>query len=230
MFKENGFEVIRNAVSEDACVIMSHEFRMIRKCESIWSGKSDQEYFQKGDEQVELSYAMYGLPFSEALTIRLTSLVENVVGEKLHPCYSYARAYYTGATMSAHIDRPSCQYSVTLCLDWDRTDWPIGIKDYAGNDHLIQLDPGDLIIYNGSELTHWRDEYAGNEQLQCFLHYVVQDGPFDEMKYDTRPYMGTAPDLKNQDLIYRLNEKHRVDWMNRNDQVLEDLYGTKNEG
>ena len=37
--------------------------------------------------------------------------------------------------------------------------WPIWIKDYAGKSHEVPLDDiGDMVVYHGTELEHWRDK------------------------------------------------------------------------
>jgi hypothetical protein len=52
------------------------------------------------------------------------------------------------------------------------------------------MNPGDICIYKGSELIHWREKYQGNKQTQAFLFYVDTEGLFSWMKYDTRPALG----------------------------------------
>ena len=46
------------------------------------------------------------------------------------------------------------------------------------------MKPGDMIIYRGCELEHWREPYWGKNHIQVFLHYNEKGGeydiPFDE--------------------------------------------------
>lgn len=56
----------------------------------------------------------------------------------------------------------------------------------------IILKPGDMLIYRGCELYHWRDKFLGLCHAQVFLHYKDINGPFydkDKM-YDDRFSLG----------------------------------------
>lgn len=47
-----------------------------------------------------------------------------------------------------------------------------------------------MMIYKGLEVPHWREPFAGEQQLQLFLHYVRQDGPHASQRFDGRPHLG----------------------------------------
>jgi hypothetical protein len=62
----------------------------------------------------------------------------------------------------------------------------------AGN--KVNLSPGDMAIYRGCELDHWRDVFNIEEDVwhvQGFFHYVDQNGPYADWKYDKRDMIGT---------------------------------------
>ena len=64
--------------------------------------------------------------------------------------------------------------------------WPIYL-----NGDKITLSSGDMLIYRGCDVEHWRDPFTGNNCAQVFLHYNKLDGKFGETnKYDTRPLLG----------------------------------------
>ena len=49
------------------------------------------------------------------------------------------------------------------------------------------MEPGDLVLYNGVKMMHWRDANdSGGKVYQVFFHYVDADGPYakhaDEIK------------------------------------------------
>ena len=53
------------------------------------------------------------------------------------------------------------------------------------------LDSGDMIIYSGCELEHWREPFQGKLCGQVFLHYNHANGPFAKTNlYDKRPILG----------------------------------------
>ena len=55
----------------------------------------------------------------------------------------------------------------------------------------VNLKPGDMLIYSGCELEHWREPFEGQLCGQVFLHYNHADGPFAKTNlYDKRPMLG----------------------------------------
>ena len=64
-------------------------------------------------------------------------------------------------------------------LGSDNTPWPIFMEDQP-----VDLNPGDACIYLGCDLKHWRKPFQGDWHLQTFLHYVDQNGPYAEYKFD----------------------------------------------
>jgi hypothetical protein len=78
--------------------------------------------------------ALYASTISESLLIYLTPFYKNLTGKNLMPSYSYFRVYNEGYTLRPHKDRPSCQYSATICLDTDQNwVWPFFLKDKKSN-------------------------------------------------------------------------------------------------
>lgn len=94
--------------------------------------------------------------------------------------------------MNKHTDRPSCEYSATICITVDKEPWDIWFETKNQGNVKLGLEPGDLIIYKGMELPHWRYVYENKEQIQVFLHYVDQNGKYSEYKYDKRPMLATC--------------------------------------
>lgn len=117
----------------------------------------------------------------------LLPAAESVTRLKLFPTYSYFRVYKRGDILVKHTDRPACEISVTLCLGYQAEHpWPILFEGQAGIS-FIELAPGDALFYRGVECTHWREPMVGERAAQAFLHYVDQNGPYAEWKYDKRP-------------------------------------------
>ena len=155
---------------------------------NYFSLRTDNEQFV-GDDQAPNSHAVYGDPAFDMLMFMSTPDIEEVVGKKLIPTYTYARIYKNGSDLKIHSDRPECQYSVTLSLGGDSI-WPISIKDYKGNINSVDLKEGDMMVYHGTELEHWRDKFEGQFQYQVFMHYVDADGEYKDRKYDGRRNIG----------------------------------------
>ena len=187
-FAEHGYEVVRGAVHAQTLQLLATEFQMLKDNNYYFQGKAANAY--QGDGQTERSFFWYAPYCFESLMVIMQEKIETVTQKKLAPAYSYARIYYKGATLDKHVDRPSCQYSASVCIENDQKPWTFWFKNRHGQDVPLLLEAGDMVVYQGDELTHWREEYEGNKQIQTFIHYVEVDGKFDDYVFDKRPMLG----------------------------------------
>ena len=135
-------------------------------------------------------FAMYGDLIFDTLMVNNLEKIENIIDTKLIPQCTFYRLYTEGTELKRHIDRESCEISTTLCLGYDADySWPIWFKDRDGNEISIETEPGDMIIYKGCDLEHWREPFKGNTHAQVFLHYNIKDGKYNNIK-DGRPVYG----------------------------------------
>jgi hypothetical protein len=146
----------------------------------------------EGDNQAPTTPCAYGDPIMDGLLTRLLPDIEQASGVRLFPTYSYFRVYKSGDTLKRHTDRPSCEISVSLCLGYEAPQpWPLWIESSAGATSVI-LEVGDAVLYRGIECPHWRAPFEGSRLAQVFLHYVDQQGPHVEWKFDKRSSL-TSP-------------------------------------
>ncbi|HUE62784.1 MAG TPA: hypothetical protein VMO78_00290 [Rhizomicrobium sp.] len=139
------------------------------------------------DEQVPGTPSVYGGIVLDGVMEELRPVVEHCTGLRLHPTYSYGRLYRKGDTLPKHRDRSACEISVSLNLSQEPDEpWPLHVQ-FGQHEVRVRLKPGDALLYRGIELPHWREPYTGECLVQIFLHYVDQDGPYAEEKFDRRP-------------------------------------------
>ena len=128
----------------------------------------------------------------ETLLEKVKPTMEKHTGLKLSPTYSYARIYKNGDVLARHKDRYSCEISTTLNLGGDK--WPIYLDPTSKTGQAgikVDLEPGDMLIYSGCELEHWREEFKGKDCGQVFLHYNKSSSKkAKENLYDKRPFLG----------------------------------------
>ena len=59
----------------------------------------------------------------------------------------------------------------------------------------IVLEPGDMVIYKGMDLEHWRNTFDIKDDdawhVQGFFHYVNKKGSCAEWKWDKRDSIGS---------------------------------------
>jgi hypothetical protein len=128
----------------------------------------------------------YADPVMEELLFRLIPSISNVSGVSVYPTYSYFRVYHRGDRLARHSDRPACEISLTLNLGYDAPSaWPIFVQTGRGPAQ-IDLEPGDALLYRGIEREHWREQFEGAHSAQVFLHYVNQNGPHTDRRFDGR--------------------------------------------
>ena len=94
MFKDNLYEVVKGAVSQELCTHLDLEFELVKKLQYLTNGQSEDNMFAFNDSQITNSYSHYSALCYEALSLQLQPVVEEVTGKSLYPTYTYARIYY----------------------------------------------------------------------------------------------------------------------------------------
>jgi len=149
-----------------------------------------------GDSQVPNTPCSYGDLIMEGLLSKLLPTIEKASGLRVFPTYSYLRVYKAGDSLGRHTDRPSCEISLTLCLGYQGPGpWPIWIEGPRGI-VSVSLEAGDGLLYRGIECPHWRSSFEGSCLAQAFLHYVDQQGPHNQWKFDKRSSLTDVRTLK----------------------------------
>lgn len=188
-FKENKYIVLRDVLSKDTVSLLQFQSKMLEDV-ICYTNNTLPKLFTFGDPQSPNSFSYYGALFTESLLLLLKPVMETHLGVELSPTYSYMRIYYKDSILDRHTDRPSCEYSATLCIQCDpNSPWPISFHS-NGVDASIVLNQGDLCIYKGDELPHWRDPCSYDNHIQVFLHFVDKNGRYSEFNYDKRSRLG----------------------------------------
>ena len=216
MFKKKKYTVIRQAISKDLASFIANYFLMKKQ---VYDTCKQARYFSPFesilgyyedpvDGQIPNTYSQYANIAMETLMLKCQPDMEKATGLKLYPAYTYARIYKKGDELKRHKDRFSCEISTTMNLGGD--DWPIylspnenvGVAEHEGGKKgittssnakgiKVDLKPGDMLVYRGVELEHWREKFKGNECIQVFLHYNNRKTPgAKENMFDKRPHLG----------------------------------------
>jgi len=204
--------VIRNAISYELANF-GFNYLLLKRDAVKWM--QDSNYISKftpgfgtwEDKQIPNTYSQYGDFFMETLMMKVLPVMQQHTEMNLIPCYTYTRIYKKGDILHRHKDRPSCEISTTLHLGGDP--WTIFLDPTGANNILsgtetttvikpnapkgipVDLEVGDMLVYSGCELEHWREPFQGDHCAQVFLHYNNIDGPFGtQNKFDKRPLLG----------------------------------------
>ena len=160
------------------------EFRLMR--DALLAMGSKEGY---NDPTVPGCFSWYSPLCFEALSLYVQPKVEKMLGTDLLPTYSYGRIYTEGSELEKHTDRRSSQLAVNVSLARD-IQWDLHFE-WKGQDLMVDLKPGDVVIYSGDTIPHWREKYRGEEHVNAFLQFVYADGQYSDLRYDTRPYLAT---------------------------------------
>ena len=200
--KKNGYQILKEAVTKDVATFAYNYFRIKRevlitfKKENYISPYSN-DWGCFNDGQAPGSFSHYGDIAMETLLIMVQPLIEKKIKTQLTPTYAYARIYNNASELKKHKDRFSCEISCTMNLGGDHK-WPIYLKKNK-KDIPVYLNPGDLLIYKGQEIEHWRNPYLGQEYAQVFLHYNdVSTTKAAKNIYDTRKHLGLPATFKKE--------------------------------
>jgi hypothetical protein len=186
-FNQNDCVVVRGFLDKQAAATISQYMEFAVK----------QRGMVRNTDEVTTSYSRYADPLIETVLLNSLEHIEEITERKLYPTYSYARVYLKGDALLPHVDRPSCEVSVTVNVATVGKPWKIWMKPPGKEPVACELEPGDAVVYKGCEVVHWREEAVDTDvTAQFMLHYVDQNGPHTAYKWDKRPGLGFNPETK----------------------------------
>ena len=211
-FKTKKYQVIRQALSKELSNFIFNYMMLQRDAVDLMMknnkvNPANPFMGNRVDKQIPGAYSKYADWVMETLLMYMIPIMKAKTGMELVPTYSYTRLYEKGNILHRHKDRPSCEISTTLHLGGD--EWPIFL-DPTGADNIlsgretttvvkpgapkgvrVDLKVGDMLIYSGCDLEHWREPFQGNVCSQVFLHYNHAKGPYAKTNlFDKRPILG----------------------------------------
>ena len=209
-FKTKKYQVIKGALSKELANFIFN-YMMLQRDAVDFMMKNNKVnpanpfMGKRTDQQIPGAYSKYADWVMETLLMFMIPVMKAKTGLELIPTYSYTRLYEKGNILKRHKDRPSCEVSTTLHLGGD--EWPIYldptgqnfvvdeykniIKPGAPKGIQVDLKVGDMLIYSGCDLEHWREPFEGRVCSQVFLHYNHANGPFAKTNLlDGRPLLG----------------------------------------
>jgi len=189
-FQNKGYVYLKNALDKQSCEVLVNELKNLVKLQKTIKDYQCPKSDSIGGAEVFNNLLQAMLPYFEAQS-----------GLKLYPTYSYARLYTEhNEILESHRDRPACEISATLTLGFEGDVWSIYMGDHEDKTDgtKIDMDIGDAVMYRGCDKWHWREPYVeGKWQAQVFLHYVDQNGPHAEWKYDKRESLNISKTIQN---------------------------------
>ena len=199
MFKKNKYAIIRKAINKDLATFLYNYLLMKKQVydtciqeKYISHFETMLGYYEKDNEQIPNTFSFYSDISIETLMLKCQPIMEKTTSLKLYPAYTYGRIYKKGDILKRHKDRFSCEISTTMNLGGDK--WPIYLEPSGKEGKKgveVNLEPGDMLVYRGCELEHWREKFKGKQSVQVFLHYNnVKTKHSRENMFDKRKHLG----------------------------------------
>jgi len=217
-FEENGWVKIEGYIDRNMANLLYHHVQLEAQRLAYFEDNSievaEEIHGTFTDSQAPGDFSKYGDPIFDSLLSLGTEKMSELTGLDLIPTYSYHRLYTQGTELKRHKDRPSCEISTTLCLGYDNSnvdatkypdwDWPMFVGPKSGEKGTdgmpIHMKPGDMLIYRGDIVEHWREPLWGLNHAQVFLHYNEKSGQYN-IAYDGRPVLGMPATFRSQEAL-----------------------------
>lgn len=182
-FKINDFVHVPAVISPELCELLANYVHLKANAKPN---------IRRGGDSLANVHREYADPMLEVLLTHYQPIIEAATGLDLWPTLSFSYHYVHGNQLLPHRDRASCEIVAGLCLGADplykqtQTDWPLLIKDKP----KITLNYGDILIFRGQQLEHWREVFTGEWFVSAILAYVDKQGKFAYQKFDQRKNLG----------------------------------------
>lgn len=130
-----------------------------------------------GDKQSDRRWVARNELAARGLHHRLLPVMSAVAGVPVKTSYTYTAVYESGADLPSHVDRAQCEYSISICVDFEPrpagpTGWPLWL-DTGDGPVAIDQALGDGLFFMGRRLPHYRYPLMqGCRSTSIFLHYI----------------------------------------------------------
>ena len=196
---KNRYVVLKNFLPKEMIRFAMDTWRVDEENDGHYTHQETHDITYKNpNSSIGKSKGGYCTPWGVALHGFIHNKLKDYIDMDLRETYSFTRKYTRGAYLGTHVDRPSCEISATLCLDYktdDNKPWKIWVRNdrnYAkvpseqikqesqdfnhrerlkNNCKAVSLEPGDILLYQGPNIPHWRDYLLGDYSYHLFVHF-----------------------------------------------------------
>lgn len=223
-FMKNRFLVLKNFIPKDVIDMTMDNWKTIENNKAMYKSimrREEDIIFESPSNSLYKSDGGHSFPPAVAMHRYVWEKLKGVIDLDLKETYAYSRKYERGAYLKSHTDRPSCEVSVTMCLDYKSDDgkpWKIWVQpdkcylsESSDQNHIynitqakphkqrkedgavqVSLEVGDLLLYQGPNIPHWRDYFVGDYTYHMFLHFYNVGGGIKDLPHarvDVKPGM-----------------------------------------
>ena len=196
-FDENGYLVVKNLYDPEK--LIENNVPGVRGQLNYFDNSLTNVRHIALESQVNGSLSRYAYPPYKSAHTDIKKIIEEKIGKKLYRTYYYDRFYFPGQELEKHVDRDSCEISVSVHIGTNlNKKWEFELYSVNGEHKKISLMPGDGLLYKGCEICHWRSPMPGKLENsvrkflnlgelyyhQIFFHYVLSEGHRSHHAFD----------------------------------------------
>ena len=97
--------------------------------------------------------------------------------------------------LKRHLDRDACEVSLTAAIQVPKGAGPsvLYLKPPNLQETRVEMFEGDGLIYAGTEVEHWREQFRVDGYIQLFLHFITKQGRnYPKLMFDGRQCLGAG--------------------------------------
>ena len=183
MDTEFKYQALREHLPVDLCDQIVTELLLAGECGSLI-----------GNRDIVAEQVIYAPLALEAQLVLQKAFVEEQVGQRLNPSFSFLWIYKKGAKLPRHTDRGSVDVVMTINLRSSSAEsWPLYVEDADLGSRYFETGVGDAVILSGKKIEHWREECPLDWRLQAQLCYTYAGVKGESILFDGRDALGLGP-------------------------------------
>ncbi|MEZ5463525.1 hypothetical protein [Dokdonella sp.] len=171
-FAREGYAILKNLIPAEHVTELGRFFQSL----------AEQGFLACHEDDGIRRFIAHNHPVARFWHDQLNERVSQLAGQRTKPSYSFVSLYLAGGDLYWHTDRPACEYTLALLLDYApldadaRSAWALKLKDRAGKIHSLHQRVGEALIFKGRELMHGRDVLPnGHRSVSLLFHFVNED-------------------------------------------------------
>jgi len=171
-FAREGFATMQNLLPAAHVAALGHYFREL----------AAEGFLARDDAGGTRRFVAHNHPVAAFWHQQLNERVTQLVAQCSKPSYSFVSVYDEGGDLYWHVDRPPCEYTITLLVDYapldakQRSPWALNIRGRDGRLHAVHQRLGEALIFKGRELRHSRELLPrGHRSTSILFHFVDAD-------------------------------------------------------
>lgn len=171
-FEREGWAILENLLPDEHLTEMGRYFQAL----------AEQGFLSCCTDDGIRRYIAHNHPVARFWHHQLNERVSQLAGRRTRPSYAFASLYLAGGDLFWHTDRPPCEYTIALLLDYapldanGRSAWSLKLKGRDGTLQLVHQRIGEALVFKGRELMHGRDMLPdGHRSASLLFHFVNED-------------------------------------------------------